>query len=141
MTDTSTTSTTSTTADTVDAFFTAFGSGDTAQILALFADEVAFRVTGAPIVPWTGERTRKEQLAEFFGLFGKVLTAPESFEVTGRVVQDEDAVVMARCVFGVLATGRKFTNHYALHFTISEGRIRRYHMYEDSYAIAEAFAA
>jgi len=132
---------TQTTSDTVDAFFAAFGSGDAAKIVELFTEESDFRVSGAPTVPWTGERSTKEQLVEFFGLFGKHLTAPQSFELTGRVVQGDDAVVMARCVFGVLATGRTFTNHYALHFTVTDGQISRYHMYEDSYAIAEAFAA
>lgn len=125
----------------VDAFFAAFGSGDVDATVALFADEVDFRVSGAPNVPWTGARSAKGELAEFFGTFGQVLTMPESFELTGRVTEGEHAVVTARCVFGVLATGRKFTNHYALHFTVSDGRVSRYHMYEDSHAIAEAFAA
>ncbi|MFI5807464.1 nuclear transport factor 2 family protein [Streptomyces sp. NPDC051561] len=134
-------SATQATSETVDAFFAAFGSGDLEATVALFADEVDFRVLGAPNVPWTGVRSTKDQIAEFFGTFGQVLSAPESFEITGRLAQGEDAVVMARCVFQVLATERKFTNHYALHFTISGGRIRRYHMYEDSHAIAEAFVA
>lgn len=123
----------------VDAFFAAFGAGDQAAILALFAETVDFRVEGAPEVPWTGVRSRREELAGFFGSFGEVLGAPESFEVTGRVTQDADAVVFAECAFPVLATGKTFVNPYALRFSVQDGRIVRYHMYEDSYAVHRAF--
>ncbi|MFH8562652.1 nuclear transport factor 2 family protein [Streptomyces sp. NPDC017988] len=129
------------TADTVDAFFEAFGSGNQSALLDLFADKVDFTVAGAPNVPWAGSRSTKEEIAEFFGLFGQVLTPPESFALTGRVTEGEHAVVFATCVFGVLATGKKFTNSYALHFTVVDGRIVGYRMYEDSYAIHEAFTA
>lgn len=129
------------TKSTVDAFFTNFGNGDLSALLAQFADEVDFRVSGAPQVPWTGERSTKAEIEEFFGVFGKVLTAPESFEITSTVVQDGDAVVLADCVFGVQETGKKFRNRYALHIGVEDGSIVRYHMYEDSYAIAEAFRA
>ncbi|MGW5847844.1 nuclear transport factor 2 family protein [Streptomyces sp. NPDC055254] len=134
-------STTRSTIETVDAFFGAFGSGDLPGILDLFAEKTDFKVAGAPNVPWAGVRSTKDELAEFFGIFGKVLTAPESFEVTTKISEGNDAVVIANCVFGVLETGKKFTNGYALHFTVVDGEIVRYHMYEDSYAIAEAFTA
>ncbi|MGL5863360.1 MAG: nuclear transport factor 2 family protein [Phycicoccus sp.] len=140
MSDTTTTSPTQQSTDgIVDAFFAAFGSGDQQTILDLFADTVDFRVEGAPEVPWTGTRSGREELADFFGSFGEVLGAPESFEVTGRVTQGSDAVVFAECVFPVLATGKKFANRYALRFSVGEGRIVRYHMYEDSYAVQQAF--
>ncbi|MFD9631051.1 nuclear transport factor 2 family protein [Streptomyces violascens] len=129
------------TVDTVDAFFEAFGTGNQSALLDLFADKVDFTVAGSPHVPWAGSRSTKEEIAEFFGLFGQVLTPPESFAITGKVADGEDAVVFATCVFGVLATGKKFTNSYALHFKVADERIVGYRMYEDSYAIHEAFTA
>ncbi|MFF4231426.1 nuclear transport factor 2 family protein [Streptomyces sp. NPDC001820] len=129
------------TIETVDAFFANFGSGNLPGMLDLFADQVDFNVAGAPNVPWAGARSTKDELAEFFGLFGQVLTAPDKFEITTKISEGNDAVVIANCVFGVVATGKKFTNGYALHFTVVDGQIVRYHMYEDSYAISEAFTA
>lgn len=129
------------TLDTVDAFFQAFGSGDSQALLDVFAEKVDFTVHGSADVPWTGHRSTRDEIAEFFGLFSQLLTAPESFDINGRIADGEDAVVFGTCVFGVLATGRKFTNNFALHFTAVDGRIVRYHMYEDSHAIAGAFAA
>lgn len=131
----------STTIDVVDEFFTNFGAGNMTALLGQFADEVDFRVNGAANVPWAGKRSSRAEIEEFFGIFPQVLTAPEAFEITGKIAQGDDAVVFATCVFGVKATGKKFTNSYALHFTVTDGKISRYHMYEDSHAIAEAFAA
>ncbi|WP_149182789.1 nuclear transport factor 2 family protein [Streptomyces sp. TRM49041] len=128
------------TSETVDAFFGNFGEGNIPGVLDLFADKVDFRVTGSPLVPWTGARSSKEEISQFFASFG-VLTGPEHFELSHKIVQGEDAVVIANCVFGVEATSKKFHNHYALHFTVTDGKIVRYHMYEDSYAIHEAFTA
>lgn len=132
---------TTSTNDIVDAFFTHFGAGDTEALLNLFADDVDFRVNGAANIPWAGTRSNKTEIGEFFGVFPEVLTAPDEFELTGRIVQDSDAAVFARCIFGVKATGKKFENAYALHFTIADDKIVRYHMYEDSHAIAQAFVA
>jgi ketosteroid isomerase-like protein len=130
-----------TTDETVDAFFAAFGAGDSEALLDVFADTVDFHVGGSPSVPWAGSRSTKAEIAEFYGLFPQLLSGPESFEITTRVTQDQDAVVIANCVFEVIATKKKFTNRYALHFTVTDGRVVRYHMYEDSYAIHEAFSA
>jgi ketosteroid isomerase-like protein len=39
------------------------------------------------------------------------------------------------------SNGRAFTIPFALHLTVTEGRITRYHVYEDSPTVAEALAA
>jgi ketosteroid isomerase-like protein len=137
----STTATQLTTRETVDSFFARFGAGDLPALLDLFAEQVDFRVSGAPNVPWAGHRSSKEEIAEFFGLFGKHLTAPETFALDTTIVDGEHAVVTGNCVFGVLSTGKTFTNDFALHFTVTAGKIVRYHMYEDSHAISMAFTA
>ena len=135
------TDTTAATDQVVDAFFTAFGSGDSETLLSLFAAPTDLRANGAPNVPWAGAQTTREGVADFFGSFGRELTAPESFEIHGRVTQGEDAVVFATCVFGVKSTGKKFKNDLAMHFSVADGKITRYHVYEDSYAIHEAFTS
>lgn len=135
------TATQPTTRETVDAFFTHFGGGDLPALLDLFAEQVDFNVSGASNVPWAGGRSNKEEIAEFFGLFGEHLTSAEEFALNTTVIDGEHAIVTGRCVFGVLSTGKKFTNDFALHFTVTGGKIVRYHMYENSHAISEAFTA
>jgi uncharacterized protein len=39
------------------------------------------------------------------------------------------------------SNGRAFTIPFALHLTVSDGRITRYHVYEDSLTVAEAVTA
>lgn len=39
----------------------------------------------------------------------------------------------------VRMTGRGTDTAFALHTTVRDGRITRYHLYEDSYAVAEAY--
>jgi len=130
-----------TTRQTVDAFFTRFGGGDLPGLLDLFADRVDFNVAGPANIPWTGRRSTKEEIAEFFGILGKELTEAEEFTISTILVDGEHAVAMARGVFGVRSTGKKFTNDFALHFTVIAGQITGYNMYEDTHAISPAFAA
>ncbi|MFJ3786700.1 nuclear transport factor 2 family protein [Streptomyces sp. NPDC090093] len=126
---------------TVDAFFERFGAGDLPGLLELFADTVDFDVPGSPDVPWTGARSGRGEIAGFFTVLGAALTPPEEFTVTATVVDGVHAVVTGRSRFGVVATGKTFTNPFALHFTVVDGKITGYHMHEDSHAIAAAFAA
>lgn len=130
-----------TTREVIDAFFARFGAGDLPGLIDLFADEVDFSVPGAPQVPWTGTRTRKDEVEAFFTTLGKELGPAEEFTLTTTVIQDDHAVVTGRARFTVLATGKPFVNEFALHFTVTNGKITRYHMYENSYAISTAYAA
>ncbi|MBB2910808.1 hypothetical protein FHS43_002071 [Streptosporangium becharense] len=128
-----------TTREIVDAFFARFGEGDLPGLLDLFADRVDFSVAGAPNVPWTGARSTKDEIAEFFTLLGKELTPAEEFSVDATVVDGGHAVVTGRSRFGVVSTGKTFTNPFALHFTVADAKITGYRMYEDSHAIGVAF--
>lgn len=133
------TATEQTSRDTVNSFFTHFEEGNLPALIDLFSETVDFHVFGAPNVPWAGFRSTKTEIGEFFPLFGKHLGPPEEFVISSTLIDGEDAVVIGRNVFEVVSTGKKFTNNFAIHFTITDGKIARYHMHEDSYAISAAF--
>ncbi|QIM17601.1 SnoaL-like domain-containing protein [Leucobacter coleopterorum] len=131
-----------TTRETVDAFFAAFGSGNLEGVVSLFADTVDFNVPGAPNVPWTGARCTKSEVTDFFTLLIRGgLTEPEEFVVDATIVDGDEAVVAGYSRFRVVATGKSFDNPFAIHFTVRDGQLVRYHMHEDSYAISQAFMA
>ncbi|MGW5264552.1 nuclear transport factor 2 family protein [Microbispora sp. NPDC004025] len=134
------TATSRTTHEVVDAFFARFAAGDLPGLLDLFADRVDFLVPGDPKVPWTGARSGKDEIAEFFTVLATEL-APEEFTIDTTLVDGGHAVTTGRSRFGVLSTGRSFLNEFALHFTVADGRITGYRMHEDSHAISEAYAA
>lgn len=127
------------TQQTIDQFFSHFSQGQLDEMLALFATDFEFEIAVAPHVPWNGPRTSIAELRAFFESFGH--TDTEAFNVEQTILQGEDAVILGRSRFRVKATGKAFDNVFALHIRIVNGKIARYHMYEDSFAIAEAFTA
>lgn len=131
----------SSTADIVQEFFTRFGSGDVDALLALFTDEVDWNVPGAAGVPWTGRRSNKAELKEFFAVAAQEVAATEEFAVDGIVADGDTAVALGRFTHVIGRTGKRFHSEFALHIAVVDGRIRLYHMFEDGCAAAEAFAA
>lgn len=112
---------------------------DVSAAAALFADSVDFAVPAAPGVPWIPAVDSPEGMAEFFTLLPKHLDRRQ-FEVTKVLADDEDAVVLGHLVSTVRATGHDIVTRFAIHLGVRDGRIHRYHMYEDSWAVAQAVA-
>ncbi|HJP72890.1 MAG TPA: nuclear transport factor 2 family protein [Pseudonocardiaceae bacterium] len=126
------------TAETINAFFTRFGAGDRAGMLELFAEDADFLVAGADNVPWTGRREGHAQIATFIdSVCDDVET--KQFDVDTIVTDGENGVVLGSFAHLVLRTGKIFTGPFALHIGVRDGKIRTYHMYEDSYAASVAF--
>ncbi|SCL13555.1 nuclear transport factor 2 family protein [Micromonospora inyonensis] len=132
--------TSTSTAAVVESFFTRFAAGDVPGLIDLFADELDFVVEGSPRIPWSGRRSSPAELEAFFASFGQVLGPAKEYNVTATVIDGDNAVVIGHNSFEVLATGKVFDNHFALHMVVEDGKITTYRMYEDSYAINAAFA-
>ncbi|WP_081416828.1 carboxymuconolactone decarboxylase family protein [Arthrobacter castelli] len=120
---------------TVQGFFDSLANGE--PVSAMFAESVDHYVPGAQTVPWTGRRSTRAEVSEFFDLLGEHLQ-PRSFEVSQLFVHGSDAVALGRFAYTVRSNGRPFEGQFALHLTIENGLITRYHMYEDSYALEQA---
>lgn len=129
---------TRTTQQTVEAFFAAFGAGDLETVKSLFAPDFDFNVHGSPAVPWAGSRHTRDELDGFFAGFAALGPAQE-YTIHHAVINGEHGVALGRNAFPVLATGKTFTNSFALHFTVHDGLIVGYQMYEDTYAVDQAF--
>ena len=129
------------TAETIQEFFTRFGAGDLPKLLDLFTDEVDFNVPGAASVPWTGRRSTKAELEQFFVTAGQEVAATEQFEVDRVIADGDTGLALGRFTHVIARTGKKFHSEFALHIAVADGRIRLYHMFEDGHAAAEAFAA
>ncbi|WIX85652.1 nuclear transport factor 2 family protein [Amycolatopsis sp. DG1A-15b] len=128
----------------VTEFLARLAGGDPDRIAELFADGVDWQLdwpaAGHPAVPWIRERSTRagvadhfRQLNEFHGERGGVIS---SVLVDGR-----DAVVLGEIRQTVKATGLAYSARCALHLTVDSGVITRYHVYEDSLAVARAFTA
>ncbi|MFC7583281.1 nuclear transport factor 2 family protein [Nonomuraea antimicrobica] len=136
---------TATTRDIVQELLRRIGEGDFERIAELFAEQSDWRFNwpeeGHPSVPWIKPCSSRRDAAEHF----RMLTAyhvPElnGTSVTRILVDGGDAVVLGDLVQTVKATGRSYTSPFALHLTVEDGQITRYHIYEDSLTVARALS-
>ena len=127
-------------AQTVHRLFPLLAEGKSAEAAALFADEVSFSVPHPPGIPWVPEVDSAEGMRIFFDLLRTHVQAKE-FELRQIIAEGDDVVLVGRMVSEVKKTGRDIDTAFALHATVRDGRITRYHLYEDSYAVAKAYFA
>jgi len=112
-----------------------------APVAELFADTVDWDVPGDERVPWTGRRSTRDEVEAYFeSLWSLCDTSQTDNEVSHVLVDGADAVVLGAFTQTIRATGRRFTTPVAVHITVDDGRITRLHLYEDSHAVARAYA-
>ncbi|PXX65590.1 hypothetical protein DFR70_104655 [Nocardia tenerifensis] len=123
------------------------GSGDADAIAELYADEVDWRLDwpdaehGRAATPWIRHRSTGAEAADHFRAIAEHHVPEQVATQIERVLVDgEDAVVLGEIRQTARATGRAYRARFALHLTIQDGRVTRHHVYEDSLAVAQAFA-
>lgn len=125
-------------AQTVQRLFPLLAEGKSAEAAALFAESVSFSIPHPPGIPWVPEVESAEGMRTFFDLLRTHVQAKE-FDLRQVIAEGEDVVLIGRMVSEVKKTGREIDTAFALHTTVRDGRITRYHLYEDSYAVAKAY--
>ncbi|MDF1502367.1 nuclear transport factor 2 family protein [Roseisolibacter sp. H3M3-2] len=129
----------------VDAFLGRLAVGDLPGLAALFADDVDWRLSwpeaelGGP-VPWIRARRTPDGVLEHFRLLA-AHNVPHGAgtRVEHVLVDGAHAVVLGTIRNAIRHTGAPYAAHFALHLTVEGGRVRRYHVYEDSLSVARAW--
>ncbi|NUR65104.1 MAG: SnoaL-like domain-containing protein [Streptomyces sp.] len=124
---------------TVQRLFPLLAEGKSAEAAALFADSVSFSVPHPPGIPWVPEVDSADGMRTFFELLKTHVRAKE-FELRQVIAEGDDVVLTGRMVSEVRKTGRDIDTAFALHTTVRDGRITRYHLYEDTYAVFHAWS-
>ena len=111
------------------------------MIAALFHEDVAFEIPGdGGALPWIGRKRGREAVADFMrGL--RSLTEAVRFDVQDIVASEDRAVVVGELATRIKATGTVIESPFAIILTISEGKISRFQMLEDSFAVSRAARA
>jgi uncharacterized protein len=122
----------------VQAIFESFGRGDIEGVLGHLSETVVWSAPGPSDVSYYGERRGHSGAAEFFQQLGSNVTF-ESFEPGEFIAEGDNVVVLGRERGRVNATGKTFDNHWALVFTIRDGKVTDFKLYENTAAVAEAF--
>ncbi|WP_240690725.1 MULTISPECIES: nuclear transport factor 2 family protein [unclassified Amycolatopsis] len=129
----------------VEEFLRRIEQGDPDRIAELFAEPVDWRLSwpepAHPVVPWIRPRSSRADIADHFRTLGSACVPEESDVRFDRILVDgADALFFGTSTQTVRLTGKRFTTGLAVRVTVSGGQITRYHVYEDSLAVAEAFA-
>ena len=123
-------------------FVERLGKHDPDGIQELFAEEIDWHVPGSDALPWTGRRTRREEVAPYFTTMWPHFAHGRSKVVLESVIVDGgDVVLLAVFTHTAVASGKEFTTPVAMHLAVEGGRIVRMHLYEDTLTVAEAFNA
>jgi uncharacterized protein len=122
-------------------FLDRLGERNAEGIGELFADDIDWFVSGSQSLPWTGARSRREQVAEYFNTMWPAFVSGQSTVVLETVVIDgNDAVIFVTFGHTVAKNGKRFTTPAALHLTVEKRQIVRMHLYEDTLAVYDAFS-
>ena len=131
----------SSTLEVVQDYLQKLGEQDVEGIAANFADEIDWFVPGDQALPWVGRRRQREEIKDYFTTLWSHLEPGESrVELHKILVEANDAVVLASFDHVVARNGRPFHTDVAMHLTVVQNRVTVMHLYEDTLAVARAFA-
>ena len=123
----------------VQAIFESFGRGDIAGLLGHVEEDVVWNAPGSSLVPYYGNRHGHEGVQDFFQKLGSNISF-ENFELLDLIAEGDKVVAVGRERGRVGATGKTFNNDWAIVFTIRDGKVSNFFLYENTSAIAEAFS-
>jgi len=91
------------------------------------------------VLPWVGKHVGSEAVKKFFvDLLGRNFEVLD-FGIDEIIEQDASAALFGVLKIQARQTGTVIESEYALRIKIRDGRIARYHLFENSYHIATAF--
>ncbi|WHT18181.1 nuclear transport factor 2 family protein [Crossiella sp. CA-258035] len=126
----------------IEDFLTRATTGTPEDIAALFAEEVDWQLNwpaeGHPAVPWIRPRRTRSEVADHFRELAEAHLPGTPSRAPELLVDGQHAVLLVELAQTVRATGRSYTALCALRFTVVDGLITRYHVYEDSLSVAVA---
>lgn len=134
------------TRDIVEELLRRMAEGDHDRTAELFAEPIDWQLDwpaeGHPAVPWIRPRSSRADVADHFRTL-EAYHVPElnGTSVTRILVDGTQAVVFGEIAQTVRADGTAYTSPFALHLTVEDGLVTRYHIYEDSLTVARALGA
>ncbi|MEU8954198.1 nuclear transport factor 2 family protein [Streptomyces sp. NPDC048518] len=124
------------------------GEGDPERIAELYAERGDWKLDwpesehGRAATPWIRHRsTRADAAAHYRELAEHHVPEQVATQVERILVDGADAVVFGEIRQTARSTGRAYRARFALHLTVEGGFVTRHHVYEDSLAVAQAFAS
>ena len=125
---------------TVKEIYEAFGRGDLPAILERVAEDVVWHDPGPAAVPHAGTYHGREGVTQFFTRVGETLEF-EDFQPNDFLAGGDRVVVLGHIRARVRATGRSYEMDWAMAWTLRDGKVAHFQVYEDTAAELEAHTA
>ncbi|MET7572800.1 nuclear transport factor 2 family protein [Streptomyces sp. NPDC005492] len=136
-----------TTRDVVEDLLYRIGHAEPERIAELYAEHADWKLNwpqdehGRTATPWIRHRATRADAADHYrNLAAHHVPEEADTEIERILVDGEDAVLFGEIRLTARSTGRPYRARFALHLTVRDGLIVRHHVYEDSLAVARAFA-
>jgi ketosteroid isomerase-like protein len=128
------------TRDVVEQFLQRLAAADADGLGDLFAESIDWRVAGNTELPWVGTRSHRSEVPAYFRTLWTGLEPGKSVvNLDGILVDGEDAVLLAHFSHVAAPTGKRFDTDVAMRLTVSDDKLVRLHLYEDTWAVSTAF--
>ena len=126
--------------DLVQSLLDRMASGASAADVAELASlDLVFEVQGDPTaLPWIGEAKHGSQALADFIRQQRELVEPGAFKVDDVLTSADRAVIVGAFTSSLKSTGKELTSQFVIVLTIAKGKIARFQMLEDSYAVSRA---
>ncbi|MFG2481035.1 nuclear transport factor 2 family protein [Streptomyces fagopyri] len=130
-----------TTREVVEKFLGLLGAGDPDAVAKVFAEKIDWYVPGSDQLPWTGRRTTPAEVADYLRILGENIVPEKNVDkVEALVVEGEHAVLLGEFTRTARSTGRVYEMPIAMHFQVTDGKISKLYLYEDTAKVAQAYA-
>lgn len=125
--------------ETIEEFFRRTGSAASVdEIAKLVSEDVDWFVAGdVSVVPWIGRKIGKTGAAEFYAQIRAEISS-ERFELKDVLVQGSRVVAIGELASRVNKTGKLIESEFVFDFIVEDGLIKRFRLFEDSFAVAQA---
>lgn len=124
----------------VETYLAAFAAGRVEEIVSLLAEDVVWHIDGEPTVSTVGLLQGPKQVRRWLMAFPQNFR-PREFVINEIIAQHDSVLVLGRFRHTVVSTQHTVGSDMIIHFTITDGKIRRYQIFEDSALLARAFNA
>jgi len=124
----------------VKRIYEAFGRGDIEAILTNLADDVEWIVSGRQDgIPYAGTFHSRTGARDFFSLLGESISY-DRFEPRRFVAEGDEVAVFGYYHGHVKTNGQAVETNWAMEWTLKDGKVTRFAVYDDTAAVAAAFA-
>ena len=107
-------------------------------VVELFADDACWDVPGdASAFPWIGKHHGTQAVRTLLTEMAAQLERIR-LDIDDILASDTRAVIVGQLASRVKPTGRMMTTGFVIILTIADGRITRFQMLEDSFAVSQA---